>query len=151
MTSDTDSERNRLNGRKVAAFSKRTRQREAVLRSLSEHLGFVSAQTLHARLREAGENIGLTTVYRTLNALADAGLIDTVRQAERQATAGQLFHARPTDGHQHYLVCRDCGHSVTVTSTVVEDWASGVGDDHGFTEVHHVIELSGICASCRPP
>jgi Fur family ferric uptake transcriptional regulator len=133
----------------VAGFSKGTRQREAILRSLTEHAGFVSAQTLHIRLRTSGERIGLTTVYRTLHALAEAGLVDVVRGAPPPASSGQLFRARPGDGHQHYLVCRSCGHSVTITSSAVERWATGIGRDHDFTDVHHVIELTGQCADCR--
>ena len=134
---------------KMAGFNKRTRQRQAVLRSLTEHPGFVSAQTLHDRLRTSGERIGLTTVYRTLRALADAGLVDVVREAPPPATSGQLFRARPTSGHQHYLICRLCGHSVTITSHAVETWADDVGHRHDFTDVHHTIELSGVCGDCR--
>jgi Fur family ferric uptake transcriptional regulator len=133
----------------VAGFSKRTRQREAILRSLTEQAGFVSAQTLHTRLRTSGERIGLSTVYRTLHALAGAGLVDVVRDAPPPASSGQLFRARPTNGHQHYLVCRSCGHSVTITSPAVERWAIGIGREHDFTDVHHVIELTGQCADCR--
>jgi Fur family transcriptional regulator, ferric uptake regulator len=134
---------------RVAGFSNRTWQREAILRSLTEHPGFVSAQTLHTRLRTAGERLGLTTVYRTLRALAEAGLVDVVRETPPPAASGQLFRARSTGGHQHYLVCRHCAHSVTITTPAVEQWATGVGHDHDFTDVHHVIELTGICKTCR--
>jgi Fur family transcriptional regulator, ferric uptake regulator len=148
MTADGAKTGDRLHS-KVAGFSHRTRQREAILQSLTDHPGFVSAQTLHTRLRAGGEHIGLSTVYRTLHALARAGLVDVVRDAPPPATGGQLFRARPSDGHQHYLVCRDCGHSVTITSPTVESWATGIGHDHDFTDVHHVIELTGLCADCR--
>jgi Fur family ferric uptake transcriptional regulator len=131
----------------VAAFSKRTRQREAVLSSLADHPGFVSAQTLHARLRQAGIRIGLTTVYRTLHALSEAGLLDVIRQTR---TPGHLFAARPTTEHQHYLVCRRCRRSVTITSRAVEQWATQLGHQHHFTDVDHIIELSGICHHCTP-
>lgn len=136
-------------GDKPAGFRKRTRQREAILRSLTEHPGFVSAQTLHTRLLTSGERIGLTTVYRTLHALAKAGLVDIVREAPPPATSGQLFRARPADGHQHYLVCRSCGHNVTITSPAIEDWATDIAHRWEFTDVHHVIELTGLCADCR--
>lgn len=126
-------------------FSRQTRQRRAVLRGLAAHPGFVTAQTLHARLVAAGEQIGLVTVYRTLHTLAGAGLLDTARDPSE----GQLFRVRPAHSHQHYLICRDCRCSVPVTSASVERWASAQGHRHGFTDVQHVIELSGICAACR--
>jgi Fur family ferric uptake transcriptional regulator len=146
MTTDGVNAGDRL---QAAGFSKRTRQREAILRSLSEHAGFVSAQTLYTRLRTGGERIGLTTVYRTLHALAEAGVVDVVRESASAGGSGQLFRARPADGHQHYLVCRSCGHSMTITSPAVERWAIGIGHEHDFTDVHHVIELAGLCADCR--
>jgi Fur family transcriptional regulator, ferric uptake regulator len=122
-----------------------TRQRRAVLAALAEDPDFTSAQALHQRLCERGERIGLTTVYRTLHALASAGLVDTVREG----TGRQRFRARPTPEHQHYLVCRRCGNNQPVTSTAVERWARAVARDLDFAEVEHVIELSGICANCQ--
>jgi Fur family ferric uptake transcriptional regulator len=126
-------------------FSRQTRQRRAVLRGLAAHPGFITAQTLHARLLASGERIGLVTVYRTLHTLAGAGLLDTARDPSE----GQLFRIRPTHSHQHYLICRDCRCSIPVTSASVEDWVSALGQRHSFTDVQHVIELTGICAACR--
>ena len=60
-------------------------------------------QLLHDRMRANGDRIGLSTIYRTLRALADAGLVDVVCQAP------------------------------------------GIGEHHAFTDVHHIIELSGLC------
>jgi Fur family ferric uptake transcriptional regulator len=131
----------------AAGFARQTRQRQAVLRSLASLPGFVTAQALHARLAAAGEHVGLATVYRTLHALAAAGLADTARDP----ADGQLFRIRPgrgTRSHQHYLICRNCRRSVTVTSAAVERWASSLGRRHGFTQVRHVIEVTGICATC---
>ena len=107
--------------------------------------GFVTAQVLHARLLAAGDRIGLATVYRTLHALAGAGLLDSARDPG----GGQLFRLRPARSHQHYLICRNCRRSIIVTSAAVERWASAAGRRHGFTEVQHVIELTGVCATCR--
>jgi Fur family transcriptional regulator, ferric uptake regulator len=131
----------------VAGFARQTRQRRAVLRCLASHPGFVTAQVLHTELRATGERIGLATVYRTLHALTGAGLADTARDP----ADGQLFRIRPGRGqrsHQHYLICRHCRRSVTVTSPAVEQWVSALGRQHGFTDVRHVIEVTGICATC---
>jgi Fur family transcriptional regulator, ferric uptake regulator len=129
-----------------AGFARQTRQRRAVLGCLASDLGFVTAQDLRARLLAAGERVGLATVYRTLHAMAAAGLADTARDP----AAGQLFRFRPgPHGHQHYLICRRCRRSVTVTPAAVEHWASALGRDHGFTEIQHVIEFTGLCGTCR--
>jgi Fur family ferric uptake transcriptional regulator len=146
MTEDRATTGNRRANR-VPGFDKHTRQREAVLRSLHDHAGFISAQALYTRLRASGERIGLSTVYRVLHTLAEAGLADTLRASP--SASGQLFRARPTAGHQHYLICRRCDHSVTISSTTIERWVTNVGLKHDFTDVHHVVELSGVCADCR--
>ena len=128
-------------------FARQTRQRRAVLRRLASHPGFITAQALHTEMLAAGERVGLATVYRTLHALTAAGLADTARDP----ADGQLFRIRPGRGwpsHQHYLICRICRRSVTVTSPAVERWASVLGRRHGFTDVRHVIEVTGVCGAC---
>src|SRR2546425_6677280 len=62
-----------------------TRQRAAVSALLAETDDFRTAQELHDLLRHRGESVGLTTVYRTLQALADAGEIDVLRTDEGEA------------------------------------------------------------------
>ncbi|MGW4027325.1 Fur family transcriptional regulator [Streptomyces sp. NPDC005009] len=122
-----------------------TRKREAVLSALQDCGGFTSAQKLHEALEADGVTIGLTTVYRTLHALDRSGRVDVVREK----TGGRLYRPRPTDGHRHYLVCRDCGLSTAVEADAVERWAEDVAETMGFTEVEHTVELTGVCGRCH--
>jgi Fur family ferric uptake transcriptional regulator len=124
-----------------------TRQRRAVLGALAARPDFTSAQALHRRLRAQGHRIGLTTVYRTLHALTDAGLVDTARDD----TGRRHYRARPTAEHQHYLRCRECGFNIPVASPAVERWAHTTARDLGFSQVEHVVELTGVCAPCQTP
>jgi len=120
-----------------------TRQRGAVAALLAEQGGFHSAQTLHAMLRDRGERIGLTTVYRTLQALADAGELDVMRPP-----SGDHLYRRCGDGHHHHLVCRPCGATVEVDGPAVERWTDRVAAEHGFTDVSHTLEIFGTCRAC---
>jgi Fur family ferric uptake transcriptional regulator len=120
-----------------------TKQRAAVSAVLDELAEFRSAQDLHALLRQRGENVGLTTVYRTLQALADAGEVDVLR-----ADDGEAVYRRCSSGHHHHLVCRHCGRTVEVEGPAVERWADRVASEHGFVAVSHTIEVFGTCASC---
>ncbi|HSZ29580.1 MAG TPA: Fur family transcriptional regulator [Pseudonocardiaceae bacterium] len=120
-----------------------TRQRTAVSRLLDDTDGFRSAQEIHEKLRRCGEGIGLTTVYRTLQTLAEAGEIDVLRTA-----SGEAVYRRCSAHHHHHLVCRYCGRTVEVEGPTVELWAEKVADDHGFTDIDHTIEISGRCADC---
>ena len=121
-----------------------TRQRAAVVDVLARAKGFRSAQELHEDLRSTGASVGLTTVYRHLQALADAGAVDVLRSDDGEAR----YRACPTEEHHHHLVCRGCGRSVEVAAPVVEAWAAEVAAAHGFQDVSHSVEVFGLCASC---
>lgn len=121
-----------------------TRQRRAVAAALKETSDFHSAQALHSVLRERGEHIGLTTVYRTLQALADAGEVDVLRHAD-----GEAVYRRCSTGHHHHLVCRLCNRTVEVEGPAVERWAEKVAAEHGFREIEHTVEVFGTCGECR--
>ena len=120
-----------------------TKQRSAVSAVLDEADAFLSAQDLHARLRARGDSVGLATVYRALQALAEDGDVDVLRTGDNESV-----YRRCSTGHHHHLVCRRCGHTVEVEGPTVEAWARRVGSEHGFTQVEHVVEVFGVCAAC---
>ena len=112
---------------------------------LSQINDFRSAQELHDELRRRGEGIGLTTVYRTLQSMAAAGAVDTLR-----TDTGESVYRRCSDQHHHHLVCRDCGFTVEVDGGKAEEWAAEVAGAHGFSDVSHTIEIFGTCGGCTP-
>src|SRR6185312_7809953 len=71
---------------------------------------FRSAQEIHEQLRRGGDGIGLTTVYRTLQALADGGEVDVLRSDSGEA----VYRRCATVEHHHHLVCRRCGAAVEI-------------------------------------
>ena len=121
-----------------------TRQRTAVADVLDKVDGFRSAQELHDLLRHDGASVGLTTVYRHLQALADAGHIDVLRTDGGEA----VYRRCPTAEHHHHLVCRSCGRTVEVEGPTVERWADAVSAEHGFRDVTHTLEIFGTCSDC---
>jgi Fur family ferric uptake transcriptional regulator len=121
-----------------------TRQRSAVRAALENVGEFQSAQQLHARLRTGGDGVGLATVYRTLQHLADDGEVDVLRTGEGEAVYRRCSTAR----HHHHLVCRRCGRAVELDAVAVERWAGRIGEEHGFSDVEHVVEIFGTCADC---
>ncbi|WP_433680001.1 Fur family transcriptional regulator [Nocardia sp. CA-119907] len=120
-----------------------TRQRSAIAALLRDIEEFRSAQELHDELRRRGEGIGLTTVYRTLQSLADAGLVDVLR-----TDTGESVYRQCSTGHHHHLVCRHCGRTVEVEGPTVEAWAETIAGEYGFTEVSHTMEIFGTCCEC---
>jgi len=124
-------------------MKRNTWQREAVRAALAEREHFVSAQALHAALRDGGSPIGLATVYRALTDLADEGEADSLQQ-EGEA----LYRACTPGSHHHHLICRSCGMTVEITADPVEEWARQVAAQHGFTRAEHIVDVFGLCEAC---
>ncbi|MBA2576835.1 MAG: transcriptional repressor [Euzebyaceae bacterium] len=119
-----------------------TRQRLTVLESLRERNDSVTAQDLHMELRQAGEPVGLTTVYRTLTSLAEAGFLDTFNRDGEQAfrLCGNTHH--------HHLVCETCNKVEEIGADEVERWVTKIAARHGYQVTGHRADIFGICAGC---
>lgn len=123
---------------------RRTRQRAAVDEVLDDVDDFVSAQELHQMLRARGSQVGLATVYRALQTLADDGRVDVLR-----SDAGEAVYRRcDQPDHHHHLVCRSCGAAVEISRPAVEAWAEDVARAHGYIDVTHTVEIFGLCPRC---
>jgi Fur family ferric uptake transcriptional regulator len=120
-----------------------TRQRAAITALLESLDEFRSAQEIHDELRRRGDNIGLTTVYRTLQGMSAAGAVDTLR-----TDTGESVYRRCSTHHHHHLVCRNCGFTVEIQAGPVEAWAANIAVAHGFSDASHTIEIFGICGDC---
>lgn len=120
-----------------------TKQRTAVIEALECFDDFRSSQEIHDYLRHRGDTVGLTTVYRTLTALAESGDVDVIVRED-----GESVYRSCSDTHHHHLVCRSCGKTVEVDGPAVERWAHKVSAEHGFTDVSHTFEIFGLCSDC---
>jgi len=129
---------------RATSATRATRQRAAITVLLDTVDEFRSAQELHDELRRRGENIGLTTVYRTLQSMSAANQVDSLR-----TDSGESVYRRCSAHHHHHLVCRHCGATVEVAGPEVESWAAEMAATHGFSDVSHTVEIFGTCAACR--
>jgi Fur family ferric uptake transcriptional regulator len=134
----------------VTGTQRKTRQRAAILDALAASDEFKSAQGWHDLLRhadgeEAGSVIGLATVYRTLQSLAESGEVDSVR-----ADDGEALYRRceSPHAHHHHLRCRECGAAQEIEGPDAEAWAASVAARHGYSSIEHTIELTGVCGAC---
>ena len=75
-----------------------TWQRSAIVDLLERSQVFLSAQQIHAELEEEGTKVGLATVYRNLQSLAEEDLVDTVRSDDGEA----LYRLCTNEGHHHH-------------------------------------------------
>ncbi len=121
-----------------------TRQRLAVLSALAEEREDATAQEIHEALRKSGRRVGLATVYRTLAALSECGVVDELNHHPREAC-----YRLCSDGHHHHLVCSEC-HRVVELDCDLDEWLAGQAAAHGFAVSGHQVEVTGTCADCRP-
>ncbi len=122
-----------------------TRQGAAIVGALRASPSFRSAQDIHAELRAAGQQIGLTTVYRHLQRLADDGALDVLRQPEGDV----MYRYCRSDEHHHHIVCRECGRSAETDCPELSGWAERLAASLGYSDVSHAVEVFGVCPACR--
>ena len=125
--------------------TRNTAQRREVVGVLSRVQGFVSAQDLHAFIVRDGGQISLATVYAQLKKLAASGEVDVVMTDRGES----LYRRCVVDAHHHHLACRHCGATVEVDAPDLERWAQRIGEEFGYQDLRHVLELNGICPTCQ--
>jgi Fur family ferric uptake transcriptional regulator len=120
-----------------------TPQRVSVLDELLREPNDVTAQQLYDRLRQRGSRIGMATVYRTLDALADARIVEPLAHF-RDALCYRVCR----EGHHHHLVCSQCHSIVELRDCELEEPLARAAAAHGFVATSHHLEVTGVCAAC---
>lgn len=126
-----------------APATRQTWQRAAVRDLMERTEEFRTAQQVHDLLREEGAKVGLATVYRALQSMAEADEVDVLRTPE-----GENAYRSCSRGHHHHLVCRSCGYSIEIHPEALERWAADIAREHGFTDTGHELEIFGLCRNC---
>jgi len=122
-----------------------TRPRQVVLSILENATVPLSPQTIHQQSLEAHQEIGLVSVYRTLDVLMDLALVRKVHSPD-----GCHGFVMASPGHHHHLVCRECDRAVEFSGG--EDLSSlmvRVQKETGFTIDGHMLQLFGLCPECQ--
>jgi Fur family transcriptional regulator, ferric uptake regulator len=126
-----------------ATKSARTAQRRVILDAMASSGKFRTAQQVYSDLRSEGIRVGLTTVYRHLQQLAEDGDVHALQLADRQ-TAYRLCSR---EAH-HHLVCRECGQAVEIRGADLDEWVASEARMRGFSRVSHAVEMFGLCPAC---
>jgi Fur family ferric uptake transcriptional regulator len=120
--------------------------REAVLAHLAEQDCCLSAQELFDALRARGQRVGIASVYRVLEQLADLGLVHRV---DLGGGSTRFEPAHPGGDHHHHLVCGDCGRVDQFTDPRLESALDRVAGSLGYDLEGHDVVLHGSCPACR--
>ncbi len=139
---ETTDEQTRAKEALRAAGYRVTPQRLMIHRTLVELGRHVDAEELLAAAGERLPNVSLPTVYASLDALEEAGLVRRVAAGRGRA----LYDARPVD--HHHLVCRRCGAVEDLDASVPLDRALASARKRGFAADGAEVVVHGLCASC---
>lgn len=121
-----------------------TKPRKAILKVIASSEQPLTAMDLFERARRQAPNLGLVTVYRTIDTLESLGLVDRIHGS---ADCQTIFRA--ASGHRHLLSCTDCGKSVYFDGMLAEKEFDRIGREHGFKVTGHLLQLFGTCNHCQ--
>ncbi|HCC32446.1 MAG TPA: transcriptional repressor [Clostridiales bacterium] len=125
-----------------------TPQREAIVRLfLDRPQDHFSADDVFVRIRRNHPEIGLATVYRTLDLLAELGIL---RQVDFEAGRSHYELNLPESGHfHHHLICLRCGRIQEFQPDGLEALEAAAARETGFEVVDHSLRFYGYCGDCR--
>lgn len=120
-----------------------TAARRAIIDTLLDSGGHLTADELTERVHQRATGIGRMTVYRTLDLLCDIGVLRPVYQG-----TGAAHYILLHDGHHHHLVCSDCQRVIEFDDCALGDLPARIARRYGFRVEGHLLELYGVCAAC---
>jgi len=129
-----------------SVLQRSTRQQAVILETLEGLDEFRSAQDIYLALTKKKFKVGLATVYRTLQKMAEKEEIDAIRGSDGETL---YRHCGQAEGHHHHLICRACGLTITVEGPAIESWAEKIAKDNGFRDVSHQVDIFGLCKACH--
>ncbi|MSN95628.1 transcriptional repressor [Campylobacter sp. FMV-PI01] len=125
---------------------KYTQQREALLRTLYNSNCHYTPENLYLKIKENYPelNVGIATVYRTLNLLEDSGMATSISFGAQ----GKKFELAIKPHHDH-LICKNCGKIVEFHDPTIEKKQLSIAKENGFILTGHLMQLYGVCSDCR--
>jgi Fur family transcriptional regulator, ferric uptake regulator len=106
----------------------------------------MSAAELRETVTASGSDIGLASVYRTLDVLVEHGLVQRVDLGDGIARYEPIH---PSRDHHHHLVCNDCGRVEPFADDSLERSIERVEAASGYQVDAHDVVLRGACVECR--
>ncbi|MEA2051017.1 MAG: Fur family transcriptional regulator [Campylobacterota bacterium] len=125
---------------------KYTEQRAIILKILLNLDDHLSAEELHEVVKEKypNQNIGIATVYRTLNFLEEVELISSISFGKE----GKKYESNDTTHHDH-IICTSCGKIVEFFDQEIENRQEKIALENGFQITNHDMQIYGLCENCN--
>ena len=140
----------RLTERKIVTILRQhgyklTPQRQAVIQTIASSQDHLTPTAIYDKVHQGHPSIGLVTIYRTLDILAELGLICRVHM---ESGCRSYLMRRPSE-HHHHLVCSGCGQVVDFTDCDLSELEQRLSQETGFEMEGHLLEFTGLCQACQ--
>jgi len=119
-----------------------TKRQQQLLHELKNCTDELSGQELHRQLHNGEKTMGLTTVYRNLQALVKQGLIRS-----RHLPNGEVLYT-PVERDIHHLTCVSCGETTRLKGCPVKMMDLSKNTSKNFELLFHTLEYFGLCQNC---
>ena len=130
-----------------------TNQRLLVLQVLAEHGDeHMTAEDIFELVKEDYPEIGLATIYRTVQLLLDMQLVDRFMLDDgcvRYEIGDFLDEQEGHRHHHHHLICTECGSVSAFRDDLLEDLEAYIEKETGFQVTDHELKFYGVCKKCR--
>ena len=135
--------------KKIAAMLRQhgyklTPQRRVVLSAIAHSREHLTPAALYEKVHQEHPGIGLVTIYRTLEILAELGLICEVHSGGSCRSYTMGFQQ-----HHHHLICSGCGTVVDFTGHYLDSLEKNLSEESGFRIDGHLLEFIGLCGKCQ--
>jgi Fur family ferric uptake transcriptional regulator len=122
-----------------------TRPRQVVMEILQETPLPLKPQGIYQQSLDSGEDIGMVSVYRTLELMMELGLVRRVHGED-----GCHGYVCASPGHHHHLVCRKCGKAIEFSGAHdLTTLLDRIQRETGFIIDGHLLQLQGLCPECQ--
>lgn len=121
-----------------------TRPLQIVSEILANCDSILNPSEVYLQAKEKYPRIGIVTVYRIMEKLEQAGLIDRVHMPD-----GCQSFFKASSGHQHLLVCQNCGKAEYFEGDNLNIFFKNIGDQFGYKINDHWLQIFGLCKNCQ--
>ncbi|TWH48901.1 Fur family transcriptional regulator [Sporomusa sp. KB1] len=127
---------------------KLTPQRQFILQVFIDNRDkHLSAEDVHNIVRQQANDIGLATVYRTLELLSELEILQKIDFGDGRSRYEINETNRPH--HHHHLICLTCGRVIEFADDLMEDLENIIAQNSNFSIVDHQVKFYGYCQECR--
>ncbi|MCR5758508.1 MAG: transcriptional repressor [Selenomonas sp.] len=138
-----------LKQRLQARQHKMTPQRQTVLQVFLDHPSeHLSAEDVYGILRQSNSEIGLATVYRSLELLSDLEILQKMEFGDG-CSRYEVNTTDPSEHHHHHLICTSCGKVTEFEDDLLDELEGDIQNKMGFKVLNHQVKFYGTCKECQ--